>query len=95
MTNFLDVFNAVAATTVPPQSTYKPFETLEQPFAESGLDSLEVLMTSVFLAEIYGIPEEIAKEFAPPTCPADLLRDIEQHKTKEPTSVAEALEVVK
>jgi len=94
MSNFLEVFNAVARTTVPPQSTYEPLASLDQPFGDS-LDSLEVLMTSVFLAEIYGIPEEVAKEFAPPVCPGDMWRDIEQHKTREPASVEVALEMVK
>ena len=61
---------------------------------DAGLDSLDWLMMMLYLCEIYGIPEEIGKEFYPLTI-QELYDLLMQHKTREPSSIEEALNVIK
>ena len=67
---------------------------LDEPLGETGLDSLDLLMMAIYLSDIYGVPEEIAKEMQPVTV-GDMFDYMEKHKTKEPpATIQEALELV-
>lgn len=94
MIDFLDLFNKVARVARPAHHAYKPLTSLDTKFADSDLDSLDTLMIGMYMSEIYGISDEIAKALSPKT-PADMLNDIDQHKTKEPESIEAAMEVIK
>ena len=54
---------------------------------------MDGLMLSIFYGDIYGVPEEVSKEFLFNT-PAELLALVKQHKTLEPESIDTALERV-
>lgn len=92
--NEIDLFNQVARLARPAFRDYVPIETLEIPFPETGLDSMDAVMISIYLCEIYNVPEEVAKEFSF-TTPAELFALCKQHKTREPESVESAMELVK
>jgi hypothetical protein len=47
-------------------------------------------MIGIYLAEIYGVEEEVAKTMQPETV-GDMIDFMEKHKTKTPTSVDEAI----
>jgi len=47
-------------------------------------------MVGIYLSDIYGVPEEIAKTMQPVTV-RDMFEFMCQHKTKEPISVEAAL----
>jgi acyl carrier protein len=87
----LELFNRLARHVRPAFTDYTPIETMEIPFSETGLDSMDGLMMLIHLEDIYGIDDEIAKHFTF-TTPAELMAQVHQHKTKEPESVDAAME---
>lgn len=91
MLDFLHLFNEIAKVARP---NFEGKIQLNEPLKDSGLDSLDVLMICIFLCEIYGIPEEVGKEMKPTTV-QETEDFVKQHKTKEPSSVEEAVEMVK
>jgi acyl carrier protein len=62
--------------------------------SEVGLDSLDIVMLSMYLAELYGLDEEQAKNL-----PVNTVKDVfdyaESTGTKKPESVEAAIEAVK
>lgn len=92
--NFLELFNEVTKLAKPAVAAdLKPVTDMQASFKDSNIDSLDLLMIIVFMCEIYGISEDVGKDLKP-ACAADILAFIEQHKTKEPASVQEAIESV-
>lgn len=91
--NFIDLFNALARHVRPAFSEYSPITSLDVQFPETGLDSMDGLMMLIHLEDIYGIDEQVAKEFSF-TTPAELFALVELHKTKTPASLEEAMECV-
>lgn len=89
----LELFNRLARLARPAHTEYTPLTDLNVPWPETGLDSMDALMISIFYSDIYGVPEVVAKEFIPQT-PAELLALMKEHKTKEPTSIDEAVGAV-
>lgn len=86
----LDLFNRLARLARPAHTTYVPITDMALPWAETGLDSMDALMISIFYSDIYGVSDAITKEITSET-PAELLIKIKEHKTQEPTSVDEAV----
>lgn len=91
--NKIELFNRLARHARPAFQDYKPLETLDIPFSETGLDSMDSLMITIYLSELYGVEEAVAKEFKY-TTPAELFELVVANKTKEPASVEEAMEQV-
>lgn len=89
----LELFNRLARLARPAHTDYVPLTTLDMPWPETGLDSMDALMVSIFYSDIYGVPEPVSKEFTSET-PAELLALNKQHKTQEPATVDEAMERV-
>lgn len=89
----LELFNRLARIARPAHTQYEPIETMDIPLPETGLDSMDGLMLSIFYSDIYGVPDAVAKEFSF-TTPAELLALMKQHKTKEPATIEEAVEAV-
>jgi acyl carrier protein len=90
MINFIDLFNAAAKVARPAHNDYAPFTTEEQLFTDSSLDSLDMLMVSIYMCELYGISEEVGKEMHP-TNIGEMKAFIDLHKTKEPESIETAI----
>lgn len=90
--DFLELFNGVARAARPAFQDYKDITDVNAPLQESGLDSMDGMMIGIYLAEIYGIPDEIAKEMHPKTV-QEFWEFVNTHKTKEPTGTVD--EVIK
>jgi len=90
--DFLTLFNAVARAARPAFQDYKDITDVNAPLQDAGLDSMDGMMIGVYMSEIYGIPDEIAKEMHPTTV-QEFLDFINIHKTKDPVGTVE--EVVK
>lgn len=91
--NEVELFNRLARKVRPAYTEYVPIETLDIPFEETGLDSMDGLMMTIHLSDIYGVADELTKEFTF-TTPAELLAFMKEHKTKTPATLEEALENV-
>ena len=89
----LELFNRLIGVITPVNSMGAVATSLDQPLGETGLDSLDLLMMAIYLSDIYGVPEEIAKTMQPVTV-GDMFVFMEQHATKTPTSIQEAMESV-
>ena len=69
---------------------------LDTEIKDTGLDSLDLIMVSVYLSELYGVPEEIAKTMTEVVTLRDIFTFMESHHTKEvPNTAAECMELIK
>lgn len=66
---------------------------LEEKLADTGLDSLDIVLISVYVCEVYGIPEAVGKTLHPSTF-ADVAAFITAHMQREPATLEEAFAVV-
>jgi acyl carrier protein len=89
----LELFNRLITIVIPVNSMGATATSLDQPLAETGLDSLDLLMMGIYLSDIYGVDEEVAKTMQVITV-NDMFAFMEQHATKTPTNVQEAMESV-
>ena len=63
---------------------------------DTGLDSLDMIMLSVYLSELYGVPEEVAKTMADVVTLQDVLAFMETNKTRTiPETVIECMGLIK
>jgi len=92
--NFLELFNAVAEVARPIHVKYNPVPDKTSVIADYGMDSLDMLMVSVYMCELFGIPEEIGKEMQAKTV-QEMEDFITAHKTEEPESIEAAVEYCK
>lgn len=92
--DFLELLNKVARVARPAHHEYTPIESMDARFDESNLDSLDMLMVGMYMAMIYDIDDEIAKELLP-TTPSEMLADITKHKKRDPESIEAALEMIR
>ena len=87
----LELFNAVIKHARPASGDDIKATSLDQPINEIGIDSLDIIMISVYFSEIYGVSEEKAKELQP-TTPGQFFEMYEALATKKPATIKEALE---
>lgn len=92
--NFLDLLNAVARVARPAHHEFVPITSMDEKFEESCFDSMDMMMIGMYMAMIYNIDDDIAKDLRPET-PAQMLAEIEQHKTQDPESIESAMELIK
>jgi acyl carrier protein len=92
--NFLELMNAVAKLARPMHFESVTITDMDAKFSDIGIDSLDGLVMLMYLSELYGVAEEVCKEWNPKTSQEmyDLLM---AHKTREPASVKEAMEQCK
>ena len=86
----LQLLKGVIALATPLNSNGVDITSLDTTLADTGLDSLDLLMLGIYLSDIYGVSEEIAKTMQPTTV-REMFEFMCQHKTKEPISVEAAL----
>ena len=91
--DFLELFNAVAEKARPIHTKYTPVPDMTTPIVEFGMDSLDMLMVSVYMCELHGIPEEVGKDMVATTVQefADFIRE---HKTQQPASIQAAQDYI-
>ena len=87
----LELFNETIKRARPVSGDEVKAKSLDQPLNEIGIDSLDIIMISVYFSEIYGVSEEKAKELQP-TTPGQFFELYEQHATKHPKTIQEALD---
>jgi len=92
--DFIKLFNEIAVVARPAHKGEIAILSLDEKFSDAGLDSLDMLLIGVYMADIYGIPEDIAKTMMP-TTGNEMLEFIEKHKTQTPESIEEAVKMVK
>ena len=90
----LELFNAIARVAKPLHLTVEELKSLDVKFKDAGIDSLDTLLITVYFCTLYGIGEEKAKEFLPST-PQEIFDFLEKHKTREPSSIDEALDEIR
>ena len=91
--DYLKLFNEIIKVATPLNSNKAEATSLDQLLIDTGLDSLDLLMVGIYLSEIYGVSEEIAKQMQPKTV-GDMIVYMQEHKTKEPVSVEEAIKSI-
>jgi acyl carrier protein len=91
--DYLKLFNEIIKIATPLNSNKAEAKSLDQPLADTGLDSLDLLMVGIYLSEIFGVSEDIAKQMKPETV-GDMIAYMQEHKTKEPVSVEEAIKSI-
>lgn len=91
--DYLDLLNGIIQIARPVSADDLRLTSLDVKIADTGLDSLDYLMVGVYLSEVFGITEEQIKEMKAETV-REMLDYMLTRKTKEPTSVAEALQSI-
>jgi acyl carrier protein len=89
----LELFNRLIAVARPVNASNAHAKTLEDTLKDTGLDSLDMLMIGVYLADIYGVPESVAKEAKGETVGAFIDYFVEK-QTKSPDSVDSAIKSI-
>lgn len=87
----LELFNETIKRARPVSGDEVKAKSLDQPINEIGIDSLDIIMISVYFSEIYGVTEEKAKELQPKT-PGEFFELYEANATKHPKTIQEALD---
>ena len=90
----LQLFNELIKVIIPVNAKNAHAVSLDQQLVDTGMDSLDLLMMGIYLAEIYGVSEEIAKTMQPKTV-GDMITFMQSNKSKEPESVESAIESIK
>lgn len=88
--DYLRLVNALARHVKPQRNAYREATASTDRVADSGLDSLDLVLLSVYLCEVFDIPEAVGKTLMPATF-GDIVAFIEAHKARTPASVEEAL----
>ena len=92
--NFIEIFNVVARVAKPVHMSFKPAEAMEDAMADLGIDSLDGLVMLMYFDEIYGIDDEVSKEWHPATV-QELHDLVMANKTIEPESIEKIKEQIK
>lgn len=88
---FIELLNQVAKKAKPFHSELLPIESMDMDLKETGLDSLDMLMCTVYLCEIYDVENEKSKEMVGAT-PQDLYNFLKEWGRRQPADLAQAKE---
>lgn len=94
MTDFIEIFNYVAKVARPAHTKESNAVSMEDTFQDIGLDSLDGLVMLMYFDDLYGIADEVSKEWTPKSV-QEIYDLIMANKTKEPASMEEVAEVCK
>lgn len=92
--DFLQLFNGVVDLAKPVSAADSHASSTQDQFADLKLDSLDTIMLSMYLGEIYGVEEDTMREMEVVTV-GDLQVFLDTHKTRTPTDVEAELARVK
>ena len=87
---FLKLLNAVARVAKPMNDDYVDAVSMSDDFANCGLDSLDMLLTGIYMCDVFAIDEETGKQLQPKNV-QEMYDFLMLHKKKIPTSVDEAI----
>jgi acyl carrier protein len=88
--DFLKLLHEVAKKAKPFHNELKPIDTMEITFADVGLDSLDLLMCTVYLCEVYDVEDEKSKEMQAKT-PQECWDFLNEHGRRKPESLEQAV----
>jgi acyl carrier protein len=88
---FIELLNEVAKKARPFNSELRRIDSMDMILKETGLDSLDMLMCTVYLCEIYDVEDEKSKEMLGET-PQDLLNFLKEWGRRQPADLAQAKE---
>lgn len=92
--DFLKLLHEVAKKAKPFHNELLPIDNMDQDLAETGLDSLDMLMSTVYLCEIYDVEDEKSKEMMVKT-PRECMEFLTQWGRRQPQSLEEAVGMIK
>ena len=92
--NFIEIFNYVTKVARPAHAQESNAKAMEDEFVDIGLDSLDGLVMLMYFDDLYGIADEVSKEWTPKSV-QEIYDLIMANKTKEPASMEEVKEVCK
>jgi len=87
------LINEIVLLATPLNSNMVDIQSLDDNLADTGLDSLDMLMVGIYLGDVYGVSEDDLKAIQATTV-RQLFEYMCQHKTKEPKTIKEALESI-
>jgi hypothetical protein len=90
---FLRLLNAVARVAKPFNDDYVEATSMSDGFANCGLDSLDMLLTGIYMCDAFAIDEEIGKTLQPKTV-QEMYDFMMLHHKKMPASADEALKEI-
>lgn len=88
--DFLMLLKEVAKKAKPFHDELFPIEDLDQDLSETGLDSLDMLMCTVYLCEVFDIEDEKSQEMQVKT-PRECMDFLKQWGRRQPQSFEEAV----
>ena len=89
--DFILLLNQVAKKAKPFNDELLPIDSMDMVLVETGLDSLDMLMCTVYLCEIYDVEDEKSKEMRGST-PQDLFNFLKEWGRRQPSDLAQAKE---
>lgn len=92
--HFLELLNEVAKKAKPFHDELTPITDMDAVLTDFGLDSLDLLMCSVYLCEIFDVEDEKSKEMQAKT-PRDCMNFVLEHGRRQPESLEAAKEWLK
>ena len=97
----IELMNHIITLARPVSAEELKITTLDIEMKDTGLDSLDFLMVGVYIGDVYGLSEEDLKAMQPkppaegeepkPFTVRDLFKYAEDHATKTPTTLKEAI----
>ena len=97
----IELMNHIIKLARPVSADELKVSSLDAEMKDTGLDSLDFLMVGVFLGDVYGLSEEDLKGMQPkpptegeepkPYTIGDLFKYAEEHATKQPANLKEAI----
>ena len=88
---FIQLLNEVAKKARPFNSEVRQIDSMDMILKETGLDSLDMLMCTVYLCEIYDVEDEKSKEMLGET-PQDLFNFLKEWGRRQPADLDQARE---
>jgi acyl carrier protein len=89
--DFILLLNQVAKKAKPFNDELLPIDSMDTVLVETGLDSLDMLMCTVYLCEIYDVEDEKSKEMRGAT-PQELFNFLKEWGRRQPSDLAQAKE---
>ncbi len=87
--DFLKLLHEVAKKAKPFHDELKQMDNMDMPLVDSGLDSLDMLMCTVYLCEIYDVEDEKSKEMQAKT-PREAYTFLTENGRRQPESFDQA-----
>jgi len=93
--DFIKLFNVVSDVARPAHVGENPAKTMKDTLSDIGIDSLDTLVLSMYLCELFGIPDDDKTKAWRPVSVQDFFDYLMLRKTQQPESIEAALAAIK